>query len=812
LKLLTNKIKLAAGTKRFWFITIIASMLLFFYCLHLAYPLNIPSDQKSYAQVVYADDGRALRAFADNKGIWRQQADINSVSPLYLQALLTYEDQYFWSHFGVNPVSILRALYLNWRCGCIVSGGSTITMQVARILHPHRRTIAGKGVQILRSLQLELSLSKEEILTLYLNFAPFGGTVEGVEAASQAYLGKSAQQLSHAEAALLAVLPQSPSKIRPDRYSKRAEKARNKVLKRLASQQVWSDEIIKIAQQEQVYAAKPNRPNHAPLLARKLIQEFPRQKKINSTIDYDLQVGLEDHLKNFISNQPDKSSAAVLVIDNKTGTVKAYLGSADFNDKSRFSNVDMISAIRSPGSTLKPFIYASAIDKGLIHSHSLLNDSPRYYSDYKPENFTGQFSGPVSVQDALQRSLNVPAVQVLEHLGAQNFYNQLASAGIKLTLPKSAKPNLSIALGGTGTSLWQLVQAYSSLSNQGKVLSPRYYNKLEVEQNENANQGLSEHLPQQVPKKTSVNTLRYLMSESAAWITYKMLIDNPRPNALLSENIRRTANDIAWKTGTSYGFRDAWAIGTSAKYTLGVWLGRPDGTPQPGHYGGLTAAPLLFNISDVLHQNDHVWLQKPEKVSKTEICWPLGKSKKQTTNDLCHVSHQAFTIAGLTPNSLEAINHDKWQMNPQVYWQETSTGLLTDFACPEDKIKRYMALWPKSIEPWLPKKFTRAGMLPKESESCTKLTTPNFGEIKIVGLAKRTEIINLNSDKAPLINFSVLGSSGQLDWYHNGIFVKSLASKQTFFYAASSYGEQQIAVIDSHGNSDMITFQVSHSR
>jgi penicillin-binding protein 1C len=772
--------------------------------LHLAYPLNIPKAEESFAQVVYANDGRVLRAFADSNGIWRQQAELNSVSPLYIQALLTYEDQYFWSHFGINPVSLLRALYLNWRCGCIVSGGSTLSMQVARILHPHSRTIAGKSLQIMRTLQLEFSLSKKEILTLYLNFAPFGGTVEGIEAASQAYLGKSAKQLSHAEAALLAVLPQSPSRIRPDRYPHRAEKARNKVLKRLATQQVWSDALIKSAQQEQVYAAKPNRPNFAPLLSRKLTKQFPLKKHINSTIDYDLQIGLEDHLKSFISSQPDKSSAAVLVIDNKKGTVKAYIGSADFNDKSRFSNVDMIGAIRSPGSTLKPFIYASAIDKGLIHSHSLLNDSPRYYSDYKPENFTGKFSGPVTVQSALQRSLNVPAVQVLEHLGAQNFYNQLASAGIKLTLPKSSQPNLSIALGGTGISLWQLVKAYSSLSNQGKVLSPRYYNESVFDHNWSSNQNL-------IPDNTAPIS-RYLMSESAAWITYKMLIDNHSPDALLSENIRRTTNDIAWKTGTSYGFRDAWAIGTSAKYTLGVWLGRPDGTPQPGHYGGLTAAPLLFNISDVLHHNDHVWLNKPDKVSTTEICWPLGKRKNQTAKDLCHVSHDAYTLEGLTPNSLQAINHDKWQMNPQPYWQETSTGLLTDFACPGEKTKRYIALWPKSLEPWLPKKFTRAEMLPQKSKRCSKMTTPNFGDVKIIGLAKNTEIIRLSTDKSPLIPFSVLGATGQLDWYLNGNFVKSLTNDKTFFYAVDSDGEQQIAVIDQHGNSDMITFQVNESR
>lgn len=796
MKLLINNTQKIIPSKRFWLIAIIAAVLLLLYGLHRAYPLNIPQAKDSFAQVVYAKDGRALRAFADSKGIWRQQATIDSVSPLYLQALLTYEDQYFWSHIGINPVSLLRALYLNWQCDCIISGGSTLSMQVARILHPHRRTLSGKMIQILRTLQLELSLSKAEILTLYLNFAPFGGTVEGVEAASQAYLGKSAQTLSHAEAALLAVLPQSPSRIRPDRYPKRAEKSRNKVLNRLADKQVWSNNDISSAKLEQVFAAKPSRPNHAPLLSRILIEQFPQQKKIISTIDYDLQIGLEDHLKSFIGNQPDKSSAAVLVIENKTATVKAYLGSADFNDSSRFSNVDMIKAIRSPGSTLKPFIYASAIDKGLIHSHSLLNDTPRYYSDYKPENFTQQFSGPVTVQSALQRSLNVPAVQVLEHFGAKKFYNQLASAGIKLTLPKAAQPNLSIALGGAGINLWQLVQAYSSLSNQGKVLSPRYY----VE---------PKHHSQRKPslKKPA----RYLMSESSAWITYKMLIDNPRPNALLSENIQRATNDIAWKTGTSYGFRDAWAIGTSAKYTIGVWLGRPDGTPQPGHYGSLTAAPLLFTLSDVLHQNAHSWIAQPKSVNNTEICWPLGKSKQQTPKTLCHISHQAYTLAGLTPNSLEATDDDNWQMNPQPYWQEVATGLLTDFSCSGEKIKKYIALWPKSMEAWLPKQFTRAGMLPASSENCPQVSPPNFGNIKIIGLAEETEIINFNRDKPPLLGFSVLGANGQLDWYHNGSYTKTLASQQTFFFSAQNYGQQQIAVIDSHGNSDMISFQVSAS-
>lgn len=789
LKSLTIKVKSTVTSKRFWLSAIIAAMLPFFYGLHLAYPLNIPSAKNSFAQVLYAEDGRALRAFADKKGIWRQQADIKSVSPLYIEALLTYEDQYFWSHWGLNPVSLIRALYLNWRCNCIVSGGSTLSMQVARILHPHKRSFFGKLQQILRTFQLELSLSKEAILTLYLNYAPFGGTVEGVEAASQAYLGKSAKQLSHAEAALLTVLPQSPSRIRPDRYPQRAQKARNKVLKRIASQQVWSEALINSALQEQVYAAKPNRPNFAPLLARKLVDQYPNKKQIYSTINYDLQLGLEDHLKSFISSQPDKSSAAVLVIDNKSSAVMAYLGSANFNDKSRFSNVDMVNAIRSPGSTLKPFIYASAIDKGLIHSHSLLNDSPRYYSDYKPENFTGKFSGPVSVQSALQRSLNVPAVQVLEHVGAQSFYNQLASAGIKLTLPKQAKPNLSIALGGAGISLWQLVQAYSSLSNQGKVVTPYY-------------------LKSGTSHKNASNT-RYLMSNSAAWITYKMLLDNARPNALLSENIHQTSNDIAWKTGTSYGFRDAWAIGTSANYTLGVWVGRPDGTPQPGHYGALTAAPLLFNIADVLHQNSHAWLQQPDEVITTDICWPLGKSKEQTTQELCHVSHQAFTIAGLTPNTLPAINHDKWQMNPQPYWQETSTGLLTDFSCVGEKTKKHAALWPKPLEPWLPKKLTRAAMLPQKSLRCNKLTPPNFGEIKIIGLAANTTIMHLNAKKPPLLPFSVLGARGQLDWYHNGSFIKSLSENNTYFFHADTIGEQQIAVIDQHGNSDMITFQVS---
>lgn len=531
----------------------LASLLLVIALLWLAdriWPLPLPKDD--LARVVLAEDGTPLWRFADANGVWRYPVQTREVSPYYLDALLTYEDRWFYQHPGVNPLALVRATWQNLTGARVVSGGSTLSMQVARLLDPHSRTFHGKLRQLWRTAQLEWHLSKEEILNLYLNRAPFGGTLQGVAAASWAYLGKSPSQLTHAEAALLAVLPQAPSRLRPDRHPQRAQDARDKVLRRLAEFQVWPQAAVDEALEEPLLLAPRLEPSLAPLLARRLNRP-DSPPLIRTTLDATLQRRLEDLLLGWRARLPEHTSAAILVVEEETMAVRAYLGSVDINDAKRFGHVDMISALRSPGSTLKPFLYGMALDEGLIHSESLLQDVPRRYGDYRPGNFSMGFTGAVPASTALSSSLNLPAVQLLEAYGPKRFAAEMRIGGVPLALPALAEPNLALILGGAGSRLEDLVSGYSAFARDGKSATLRLQ-----------------------PDDTLRE--RPLLSPGSAWIVRRILSGQARPDRdPRAELVQRPV--LAWKTGTSYGFRDAWAIGVGPRYLIGVWIGRPDGTP-----------------------------------------------------------------------------------------------------------------------------------------------------------------------------------------------------------------------------------------
>ncbi|SUG13816.1 penicillin-binding protein 1C [Salmonella enterica subsp. arizonae] len=422
----------------------------------------LPLNEVHPARVVVAHDGTPLWRFADAGGIWRYPVTIEEVSPRYLEALINYEDRWFWRHPGVNPFSVARAAWQDLTAGRVISGGSTLTMQVARLLDPHPRTFGGKIRQLWRALQLEWHLSKRDILTLYLNRAPFGGTLQGIGAASWAYFGKSPARLSYADAALLAVLPQAPSRLRPDRRPARAEAARNKVLDRMAAQGVWPAETVRESREEPVWLAPRQMPQLAPLFARMMLSKS-QSDKIVTTLDAGLQRQLEDLARVWKGRLPARSSLAMIVVDHTDMSVRGWVGSVDLNDDSRFGHVDMVTAIRSPGSVLKPFVYGLALDDALIHPSSLLQDVPRLTGDYRPGNFDSGFHGPVSMSDALVRSLNLPAVQVLEAYGPKRFAAKLRNVGLPLYLPTGAAPNLSLILGGAarGLTRWRRRTALS---------------------------------------------------------------------------------------------------------------------------------------------------------------------------------------------------------------------------------------------------------------------------------------------------------------------------------------------------------------
>lgn len=742
-----------------------------FALLDRIFPLHLPEQDTLFARVVVDRDGRPLRAFPDADGVWRYEVGLEEISPLYLQALLTYEDRRFWYHPGIDPTALLRAALTNWRHSRTISGGSTITMQVARLLHPHSRSIPGKLHQMFRALQLEWHLDKHQILTLYSNIAPFGGTIEGVQAASFTYLNKPARDLTHAEAALLAVLPQSPTRYRPDLAPELAQQARDKVLDRMVTYGEWSAEDVEAAKLEPVYAYNKRLDNHAALLAERLVKTSSA-RVVRTTLDADLQAALEDYLRQFIATQPERTSAAILVVDNATADVKAYLGTADFANPNRFGHVDMIRAVRSPGSTLKPFLYGLALDAGLIHSQSLLVDAPLKWQEYQPANFSGAFVGPVSATEALQRSLNVPAVDLLDHYGPAQFTDRLANAGLRLSVP--GKANLSVILGGAGTTLESLVTAYGAFVNGGKTRALRFRQ--------------DDPPPQEA----------FLLSPEAAWIVYDILSGVPEADGLRRISAMASRPGLAWKTGTSYGMRDAWAIGIDRRHTIGIWVGRPDNSALSGNTGRESAGPLLRTIADHLGVTPHI--AKPDAVEVTPICWPLGTAEHLQPEAFCHRRLQAWTINGTVPPTW-ADRQMPLTPNPQPYWLDPDTQARVHSSClPPGATQQFAALWPSVVEPWLPHHRRRRVQLPAFAEACGAV-----GEVpvRIEQIAPNTIYRKAGSgDPSPKVPLLASGGEGRYHWYLDGRYLHTSPPAKALEFPST--GVHQLLVVDDAGNLDKI--------
>lgn len=532
---------------------------------------------RQHSTMVLDAEGNLLRAYTSVDGYWRLPAAVDEVSPAYLEMLVAYEDGRFRHHAGVDPLALVRALGQWIAAGEIVSGGSTLTMQVARLLEPRPRTIRSKLIEMARAVQLELHFTKDEILGFYLTLAPFGGNLEGVRAASLAWFGKEPAALSRGEAALLVALPQSPTATRPDRFPDLARAARDKVLQRMARTGVLTPRMVAEAMEDDVPHARRPMPFRAPHLADRLVAEAQPGAAIRSTIDGRLQAAAERLADRALGDLRGRANLAVLVVENQTRAVRAYVGSADFFAGARSGQVDLATAIRSPGSTLKPFIYGMAFEDRIVHPETLIEDRPRRFGDYAPTNFDPVFSGDVTVREALVRSLNIPAVAVFERLGPARLVARFRSAGAPLTLHDPAEPpGLPIALGGVGTTLYDLTTLYAALSEGGVARPLR--TRLDDPQAEG----------------------RHLLTEAAAWQVTDILTAVTPPSAMVPASYLADGRTVAYKTGTSYGFRDAWAIGYDGDHTIGVWAGRPDGTPSPDRYGRNTAAPLMFRLFSLL--------------------------------------------------------------------------------------------------------------------------------------------------------------------------------------------------------------------
>ncbi len=534
---------------------------------------QLPNPRLATSTLVLDRHGRLLRPFPVDGGRWRLPVALDEVDPRYLSLLLFVEDRRFYAHAGVEARALLRAAWQLMTAGRVVSGGSTLTMQLVRLLdgRPTRR-LSAKLRQIRVALALERTLDKESILASYLTLAPYGGNLQGVRAASLAWFGKEPRRLSAAEAALLVALPQAPESRRPDRHPAAARRARDRVLERAHRAGLIDAIEFAAARQEPLPSRRRSFPMLAAHLARGRRQAHPGMAVQRLTIDARLQGRLEHLAAERAPALGDRVSVAMLVANHASGEVLASVGSAGLFDAGRGGFVDMTRAVRSPGSTLKPLIYGLAFEDGVAHPESLIEDRPTGFEGYAPTNFHQDFQGTVTVRRALQGSLNVPAVKLLAAVGPARLMARLRRAGANPILPDAASLGLAVGLGGVGLTLMDLVRLYGAIARGGTAL------ELRVGGSPRSNPGLAGGQP----------GVRVLEGR-AAWHVASILAGAPTPAYAL-------AGDLAFKTGTSYGYRDAWAIGFDGRHVVGVWVGRPDGAPVPGLVGIEGAAPILFDV------------------------------------------------------------------------------------------------------------------------------------------------------------------------------------------------------------------------
>ena len=526
--------------------------------------------------------GAPLRSFLSRDDKRRYLTRVADVDPLYLQTLLAFEDKRFWQHPGVDALAALRAAGQLVTHGHVVSGASTLAMQAARLLEPRARTLPSKLIEMARALQLEAILGRQQTLSIYLTLAPFGGNLEGVRAASLAYFGKEPGRLTAAEAALLVAIPQSPERLRPDRFPAAARAARNKVIERAFAAGVLDERSRSEALAEPLRLTPAPEPFLAPHLAEAVLSartgSSPGAGNLATTLDAALQRRAEAVLLAANDRLPPGAGVAALVVDAGSADIVAAIGSGDYFNRARLGMVDMTGAVRSPGSALKPFIYGLAFDHAFLRPDSVIDDRASDFGDYAPRNFDGGFHGQVTAADALRRSLNVPAVAVLDRLGPGRFDAALTRVGVDLAFPPGAEgASLPIALGGAGISLADLTRLYASLGHGGKAPT--------------ALRALLDAPPA---------TFLPLMAPDAAADVRSILHTLPPPLGRAASLALPGGRGVAYKTGTSYGYRDAWAVGLWGGYVVGVWVGRPDGRPCAYCTGYGAAAPLLFDLVDLL--------------------------------------------------------------------------------------------------------------------------------------------------------------------------------------------------------------------
>jgi penicillin-binding protein 1C len=589
------------------------------FILLVAYYFCLPKQlfKEPTATVITSNGNDLLGALIAEDGQWRFPAS-DSIPDKFKTCILHFEDEYFYKHPGFNPVSVLRALKGNLSSGYVKRGGSTITQQVIRLSRKGQaRTYTEKIKEIILATRLEFRLSKDEILNLYASYAPFGGNVVGIDAASWRYFNRDASNLSWAESATLAVLPNAPSLIYPGKNQKRLLHKRNRLLKKLFENGLFD----KLTYELSIAEGLPQKPYPLPQIAPHLLQKVARKNKgdrIKTTINMSLQEQTNTIVKQHYNllKQNEIYNISVLVLDISSREVLTYVGNSP-TDKAHQKSVDIIDKPRSTGSILKPFLYASMLDAGDLLPNTLVADIPTQFGSYQPENFNNSYDGAVHANEALSRSLNVPAVRMLQDFGLDRFYHYLKQLQLKDLKFNANHYGLSLALGGAESNLWDLCKSYAAMASTLNHF------------NDNSSQYFKNEFIQPIYNSTStidfgiLNDEKTVFDAASIYLTFESMKQVNRPESDESWEFYNSSQEIAWKTGTSFGFRDAWAIGTTKDYVVGVWVGNADGEGRPGLIGVQTAAPILFDVFDILPKSD--WFTEPyDEMLEVSICTKSG--------------------------------------------------------------------------------------------------------------------------------------------------------------------------------------------
>jgi penicillin-binding protein 1C len=754
------------------FVFLFAATLIFF-LLNFIFPLKVQVD---YSQTIIAADSTVIHAFLAKDEKWRMMIDKNEISDKLKRVIIYKEDKYFYYHPGVNAVAVMRAAFNNIFHRRRTSGASTISMQVIRLLFPNERNYFNKAVEMFRAVQLELEFSKEEILRLYFNLIPYGSNVEGIKSASLLYFGRMPDKLSLAQLTALSVIPNKPSSLRPGKNNNAIVSFRNKWLYKMKQDKIFPDKEIDDALMEPLAARRTDLPKMAPHLANRLHALKSDAPVVRTTIDRRKQQQVNAITYNYSRRLKNLGidNAAVLVVNNKTHAVEAYIGSPDFYDADHSGQVDGVTAIRSPGSALKPLVYALAFDKGLLTPKSVVTDVPVNFDGYAPENFNGKFNGEVTVEEALSHSLNVPAVKTLHQLGIPALVDKMKEAEFGQTAHAQNKLGLSLILGGCGVRLQELAGLFCAFANGGKYARLRF-----------------------LQEDTTSVSIR-LVSPASAFMISEILSSVTRPD--LPNNFESSTHipKIAWKTGTSYGRRDAWSIGYNKNYTVAVWVGNFSGAGVPELSGADMATPLLFEIFNTIDYNaSNDWFTQPAGEDIRLVCPVTGKIPSAFCDKL--VMDEFIPAV----SSTERCDHLK-----KVPLSADEKYSYCTSCLPENgyKEKYFPNLAPELIAFYESEhiSYTR---IPGHNPNCTRI----FSEQppKIISPVNKKEYILEKSGGQLMLSCNISNEVEKVYWYVNDRLYKSCSPSEKIFFMPQE-GEIKISCSDDKGRNADIRITVKY--